>query len=58
MRDSFSLIPILVKVYRYCDHALKICTWLGYTSQIIFCLFFCNLKLSFSHPESDVPVGA
>ena len=46
--SSYSLIPILLKLYRHCDHALKICMWLGYTPQIIFChFFFRNLNFSF-----------
>ena len=58
---SYSLILILLKLYRHCDHALKIGMWLGYTPQINFCHFFCNLNLvifqTFSHLESEVPVG-
>ena len=26
-------------IRRHCDHALKICMWLGYTPQINFCHF-------------------
>ena len=37
--SSNSLIQILLKLYRHCDHALKICMWLGYTPQINFCHF-------------------
>ena len=61
--SSYSLIPILLKLYRHCDHALKICMWSGYTLQINFCHFFflCNLNLvifrTFSHLENEVPVG-
>ena len=33
-------LPILLKLCRHCDHALKICMWLGYTPQINFCHFF------------------
>ena len=40
---------------------MKICMWLGYTPQINFCHFFCNLNLvifrTFSQLETDVPVG-
>ena len=35
--SSCSLIPILMKLYIHCDHALKICMCLGYTPQINFC---------------------
>ena len=34
--SSYSLIPILLKLYRCCDHALKICILFGYNPQIIF----------------------
>ena len=57
--SSYNLIPILLKLCRHCDHALKICMWLGYTPQINFChLFFYNLNF-FGHfyLESDLPVG-
>ena len=43
--SSYSLIPILLKLYRCCDHALKICILFGYNPQIIFCHFFHNLNL-------------
>ena len=43
--SSYNLIPILLKLCRHCDHALKICKWLGYTPQINFCHFFYNLNL-------------
>ena len=59
--SSYSLIQILLKLYRHCDHALKICMWFGYNPQINFCHFFRNLNLVifriFSHPESELPVG-
>ena len=53
--------PTVLKFYRHLDHALKIaCGW-DIRPQIIFCHFFCNLNLvifrTFSHLESDVPVG-
>ena len=58
---SSNLIPILLKLCRHCEHALKICMWLGYTPQINFCHFLSNLNLvifrTFSHPESELPVG-
>ena len=38
--SSYNLIPILLKLRRHCDPALKICMWLGYTPQINFCHFF------------------
>ena len=59
--SSYSLIPILLKLYRHCDHALKICISLGYTPHINFCHFFLQFELfnfqTLSHLESDVPVG-
>ena len=44
--SSYSFIPILLKLYRCCDHALKICMWFGYNPQINFCHFFRNLNLA------------
>ena len=60
--SSYNLITILLKLCRHCDHALKICMWLGYTPQINFShFFFYNLNLvifwTFLHLESDLPVG-
>ena len=59
--SSYNLIPILLKLCGHCDHALKICMWLGYTPQINFCHFFLQFELShfwtFLHLESDLPVG-
>ena len=60
--SSYNLIPILLKLCRHCDHALKICMCLGYTPQINFCHFFLQFELShffwtFLHLESDLPVG-
>ena len=58
--SSYSVIPIFLKLYGHCDHALKICMWLGYTVQINFCHFFVQFELlnfqKLSHLESDVPV--
>ena len=52
--------PTLLKLCRHCDHALKICMWLGYTLQINLSLFY-NLNLvifwTVLHLESDLPVG-
>ena len=42
--SSYNLIPILLKLCRHCDHALKICMWLGYTPQINFCHFLAHLS--------------
>ena len=40
--SSYNLIPILLKLYRYCDHALKVC--------MLFDLFFLLfLQFEFSH---------
>ena len=44
--SSYSFIPILLKLYRCCDHASKICMWFGYNPQINFCHFFRNLNLA------------
>ena len=43
--SSYNLIPILLKLCRHCDHALKICMWLRYTPQINFVTFFLQFKL-------------
>ena len=43
---SYSLIAILLKLFRCCDHALKICMWLGYNPQNNFCHFFRNLNFA------------
>ena len=43
--SSYNLIPILLKLRRHCDHALKISMWLGYTPQINFCHFLYNLNI-------------
>ena len=60
--SSFNFILILLKLCRHCDHALKICMWLGYTPQINFYHFFYNFNLvifwTFLHLESDLPVRA
>ena len=50
--SSYNLISILLKLYRHCDHALKICMWLGHTTQINFYHFFfynLNLVIFFGH---------
>ena len=56
-----TLISILLKLCRHCDHALKIRMWLGYTPRLIFVTFFYNLNLvifwTFLNLESDLPVG-
>ena len=44
--SSYNLIPILLKLCRHCDHALKICMWLRYTPQINFVTFFYNLNFN------------
>ena len=60
--SSYNLLPILLKLCRHCDHALKICMWLGFTHQINFCHYFVQFELfnfqKLSLLESDVPVGA
>ena len=42
---SYNFIPILLKLHRCFGHGLKICMWLRYNPQIIFCYFFCKLNL-------------
>ena len=49
---SYNLIPILLKLCRHCDHALKICMWLGYTPQINVCHFLSHLLIA----ECDIGV--
>ena len=49
-------IPILLKLYKCCDHALKICMWFGYNPQINFCHFFSQFELHFDN-ESEWAVG-
>ena len=52
-------MPMLLKLYKCCVHALKICTWLGYTPQIkfFFLLFFASLNLViFGHFHIEKPV--
>ena len=44
--SSYSLILILLKLYRHNDHALKIWMWFGYNPPINFCHFFHNLNLA------------
>ena len=36
---STVFIPILLKLYRRLDHALKMCIWFGYNPQINFDTF-------------------
>ena len=43
---SYSFIWILLKLYRCCDHALKICMWFGYNPQIFLLHFFAQFELS------------
>ena len=43
--SSYNLIPILLKLCRHCDHALKICVWLGYTPQINFINIYSSLGI-------------
>ena len=43
--SSYNLIPILLKLCRHCDHALKIFMWFGYNPQINFCHSFRNSNL-------------
>ena len=41
LNSSYRLIPILLKLKRRLDDALKICMWFGYNPQINF---FCNFN--------------
>ena len=46
VRNSYSFMPIHLKLYMYYGHGLKICMWFGlYSPWIIFCHFFHNLNL-------------
>ena len=58
--SSYSFILILLKLYRCCDHALKICMWFGYNPQINFVTFL-QFELSYFfgqfHNESEWAVG-
>ena len=38
--SSYSFIPILLKLYRCLDHALKMCMWFGYNCHFNFYHFF------------------
>ena len=55
--SSYSFIPILLKLYRCCDHALKICMWFGYNPQINFCHFFPQFELSHFSSILTMKVG-
>ena len=58
--SSFSLIPILLNLYRCLNYALKMCMWFGYNPPINFYHFFRNLKLViYGHfdNESEWTVG-
>ena len=46
MGATHSFIPIISKLHWCFGHGLKICMWFGYNPQIIFCHFFCMLKLA------------
>ena len=47
--SSYSLIPILLKLYICCDYALKICILFGYNPQNIFFVIFSQLSHFFGH---------
>ena len=62
--SSYSLKPILLKLYRCFEHALKICMWFGYNPQMIFFFFFGHFFFQFEQPffghfdnESEWTVG-
>ena len=44
--SSYSFIPILLKLYRCLNQALKICMWFGYDTQINFYYFCSQFELS------------
>ena len=48
--SSYNLIPILLKLCRHCDHALKICMTFFYNFNLV--IFW-----TFLHLESDLSVG-
>ena len=43
--SSYSFIPILLKLYRYLDHPLKICMWFDVIVSLIL-ITFSQLELS------------
>ena len=44
--SAYSFIPILSKLHWCFGQGLKICMWLGFNPQLIFCPFFCKWKLA------------
>ena len=44
--SSYSFIPIVLKLYRCLNQALKICMWFGYDTQINFYYFCSQFELS------------
>ena len=46
VRNSYSFILILLKLYRCFDHALKMCMWFGYNPHINFDTFILQFELS------------
>ena len=47
VRNSFSFIQILLKLYRCLDHALKLCMWFEF-ELCLFCQAFTLRKSSYS----------
>ena len=45
VRNSYSFMPIHLKLYMCYGHGMKICMWFGYNPWIIFVIFFHNLNL-------------
>ena len=46
MCNSYSFMPIVLKIYRCFGHGLKICIYFVYNPQIIFCYYFSQIGLS------------
>ena len=44
--SSYSFIPILLKLYRCLNQALKVCMWFRYDTQINFYCFCSQFELS------------
>ena len=57
VKDSGYVLDLLLqcvyadcfKLYIYCSHSLKLCTWFGYDTQMIFVAFLLFKLSHFSH---------
>ena len=45
VRNSYSFMPILLKLHKCFRHGLKMCMWFGYSPQNMFDHFFRKLNL-------------